>query len=135
MITEVDNKYWTIQYDEANQIILCEWKAEAEELNDELFKSEMRGYADIVEKYRAPKLLLNTRIGSYALAPDIQEWVATEIAPRTMGAGQRKMAIILSDNLFAQVSVEQMLEEGDMPTLMQQYFDDKEEAFAWLCED
>jgi hypothetical protein len=75
------------------------------------------------------------RNGGYTIAPEVQEWVADEIAPRAIQAGQNKIATILSQNIFSQVSTQQMMEEGDIPLIQQQYFEDVETASQWLFED
>jgi hypothetical protein len=135
MKTARDNQYWSIIHDTEHDILFCEWKEGNEyQLDDEIFKEEMLHYAAIVEECQASKLLLNLRHGNYSMAPVIQEWVATDIAPRTIAAGQRKIATVLSDNLFAQVSLQQLMEEGDIPLIQQQYFDNREQAINWLKE-
>lgn len=130
-----DNQYWSISYDEANQAVICTWKSTSEDMTDDEFKIEMTSYVEVVEKYQVPKLLLNLRNGSYTVAPEVQEWVADEIAPRAIQAGQNKIATILSQNIFSQVSTQQMMEEGDIPLIQQQYFEDVETASQWLFED
>jgi hypothetical protein len=136
MLVERDNQYWTIQYAPETGILLCEWNdSEGYTLTDDIFKEEMLHYASIVEKHQAPKLLLSLRQGNYGLVPSTQEWVATTIAPRTIAAGQRKIAMVLADDLFTKVSLEQLMEEGDIPLIHQQYFDNREQALVWLKVD
>ncbi len=133
---ELDNQYWTIEYDEVQKTVICGWKEGVGDLlTDDIFKEEMSSYVEIVEKYQAPKLLLNLRQSNYTVVPEVQEWVAHNIAPRAIKAGQRKIATLLSEELFAQVATQQLMEEGIISTIEQQYFDDLEEAKAWLFED
>lgn len=134
MIEEYNNEVWTITYEPAHGIVHCQWKEAAADLDDERFMQEMLAYIEIVEKYQAPKLLLNLQGGNYTLIPEVQEWVANEIAPRAVKAGQNKIATLLSNDIFAQVATEQLMEEGVIATILQKYFDNAEEAKAWLIE-
>jgi hypothetical protein len=47
-------------------------------------------------------------------------------------AGLRKYAIIVSQEMVAQLSIEQTMEESQASNFQVRYFDDSEEAMRWL---
>jgi hypothetical protein len=101
------------------------------ELTNELFMTMMSHYAELVEKYQPFYLLLDSRMGSFPVPPSVQEWVAKEIAPRTMSI--KRIANLISADLFAQISVEQMMEEEEIAGYYQvNYFQDQELGENWL---
>lgn len=101
------------------------------EMTDEVFQTNMIEYAELVEKYQPRLLLLDTRDGQFTISPALQEWVAKKIAPRTISI--RKIANLLSQDVFALVSVEQLMEEKEIADFYEvRYFDTEAEAEAWL---
>ncbi|WP_027004047.1 hypothetical protein [Hugenholtzia roseola] len=101
-------------------------------MEEEDFKTNMRVYADAVEQYLPDKLLVDTSILAYTIPVEVQEWVAKEIAPRTTCL--KRMAFVVADDVFSQVSVEQMMEEDEIAQNYDapRYFNDPEEAKKWL---
>lgn len=123
--------YWDIFYHTDLKLIDCQIKES--DSDDAIFQREMIIYAGFVEQFQAPLLLVNLANGTYTMHPEIQEWVAQEIAPRVYVAGQRKIAMVLSTDIFAQVSVEQMMGEKQIADVMETlYFDSNEAAMNWL---
>ncbi|WP_448518962.1 hypothetical protein [Rhodoflexus sp.] len=98
----------------------------------EEFKAFMQTYAAQMIPTKAPKLLLDTSQSSFIITPDLQEWVATEIAPQTIGAGQRFVATILPPDLFSAIAMEQLMDEGIITTVQNRYFDSRPKALEWL---
>lgn len=67
---------------------------------------------------------------------EVNDWIANEWMPRAIGAGMRKFAHILSNDLFAQLSAEFMEDnskeiEGDFQL---RTFGNLDEAEKWLAE-
>jgi hypothetical protein len=101
------------------------------DMEEDVFRKNMLDYAKLVEKYQPKLLLLDTSQGQFTINPALQEWVAREIAPRTTCI--KKIANLLSNDVFALVSVEQMMEEKEIADFYEiRYFDNAEEAEKWL---
>jgi hypothetical protein len=131
----MQNRFCVINYYDTEQLIEMITKPESSGMKDEDFKQMMLDYALIVEKYKSPKLLLNTAASAFIVTPDLQDWVAQTIAPRTIGAGQRRSATVISKDIFAAIAIEQMMEDivlGENDRFITKYFDDAESARAWL---
>jgi len=130
-ILEYQSSYWTIHYNSSENAVVCRIIS-GEHIGEAFFKSQMQEYAKAVVKHKAAKLLLNTQNGSYSMSPDIQTWVEQEIAPQTIGAGQNKIAVVLSNDIFSAVATEQLMDEGIIQEIVTKYFDDEESAKKWL---
>ena len=92
-----------------------------------------------MEKFneKKPKVLLtNNKIGQI-IVPKIQDWVVNLLFPTIIEKGVLKWGIIISDEIFSEMSVEQMFDEvGDIKTdSYQQLFFKKEDdakALDWV---
>ncbi len=62
----------------------------------------------------------------------MQEWMNKEIL--TIAVDIKKSAYIVPTELFAQVSVEQTMDEVVGQRIVQQYFENESEAWKWLME-
>jgi hypothetical protein len=94
----------------------------------------MLDIATYYEKIRPESLLSDAREMAFIITPDLQEWIAKTISPRFAGAGIRKIAFILPKDIFAQLGLEQMIEESttQKSTIDVRYFDDLEKAIYWV---
>jgi hypothetical protein len=103
------------------------------EMTNEIFMAIMSNYAELVEKYEPRYLLLDSRWGAFSVSPMVQEWVAHEIAPRTMSI--KRIVNLISSDLFAQISVEQLMEEQKIADFyVVNYFEDQQAGEDWLFE-
>ena len=64
----------------------------------------------------------------------MQEWSVSNIFEKLEQAGLKKMAMIVSEEIFPQVSIEQLIEENKNTTLITKYFENEEHAMKWLQE-
>src|SRR5687768_15080604 len=62
-----------------------------------------------------------------------QDWLLKEIAPRMAASNLRKMATLVSDDIFNQLAIDTLFVKGnDMIRFDNHYFKTEEEALAWL---
>ena len=66
------------------------------------------------------------------ITTDLQEWLAEKVFPRAAASGLKKIAFVVPDDLFASVSVEQLMEEDTKKTFITRYFKDEIRARQWL---
>ena len=65
--------------------------------------------------------------------PEDQEWVNTDWLPRAIEAGYRKVAIIVPEDIFSQIAVDDIMEKArEEAPVEDHYFTNLEEAKAWL---
>ena len=97
-------------------------------------KKEMANAMDKFNEYNPKYMLTDNSLGQI-VAPKVQEWVINFLFPTVVEKGVLKYAIILSDEIFSEVSVEQMFdEEKDIPNdeFQQLFFKEENQAIEWL---
>lgn len=108
--------------------------ASSEYMNDQDYKTSMQAYGERVQMHKHTLLLVDMQNSQFAISPELQEWTAKEIAPMTMSL--RRLAFVMSPDIFSQVSLEQMMEEdGIAESYKPHYFDNIEEAKKWLFSE
>lgn len=133
METVYQSKYLTLVVDKENQILRVLWSETTENMTDEEFRAELVKYAEVSEQYRPQKSLVDTRYFLMPIVPETQEWVNANIHQRSLKAGIKKFAYLVSKDLFSQVSIEQTMEEDNAKGIFDtQYFDNENQAMEWL---
>lgn len=128
-----ENRFMEMWYDYPNETIHFLYKpGVTAEMTDEDFKENLNLYADWAERLQAKRLFVDNRHMQFTISPELQKWVATDIYSRINTI--EEIAILLSSDVFAEVATEQALEEiiQVKHLIRVHYFDNKEEAFAWL---
>lgn len=127
----LNNAYAEIFYHtEADYIALCFQLASAQ-MSDTDFQDVMLTYAQWVEKQQISKLLLDKRELKYIVVPEIQKSITQKVTPRT--SSLRYAANVVSEDIFAEVSAEQSIEESQKINPLQTgYFRSNQEPTDWL---
>lgn len=127
-----DSEYQEIHLDQKNGILKNSWKQLSDQMEDEDYKKELLNLKIFVEKYRPEKQLINTKEFGYTIGPQMQQWTDDHINEPHLKFGVQKAAFIMSEEIFAQVSVEQTMEELQGLNFEIRYFKDENEAISWL---
>ena len=125
------SNYQSIFFFVEKKLLQKEWFATTENMNQEEFKAEVEKIAEVQEKHKAVKFHDNTTLFAFPISPKLQTWVNEEIFPRFIKAGLQKYAIIVSQEMIAQLSIEQTMEETNAKFQVR-YFDDPAKAHEWL---
>jgi hypothetical protein len=128
-----ESNYLTLVVNEQTQLLKVLWASATENMKDDEFRKELENYAEVAEKYQPTKSLVDTQNFLFTIVPDTQQWVNENIHQRSLKAGIKKFAYLVSKDLFSQVSIEQTMEEGNAQEIFEtRYFDDETEALTWL---
>ncbi|MDX2304046.1 MAG: STAS/SEC14 domain-containing protein [Microscillaceae bacterium] len=128
-----ESDYLSLLVNEQAQLLKVIWSHATELMQDEVFRKELTNYAEIAEKYQPTKSFVDTQYFFMAVAPETQEWINQNIHERSLHAGIKKFAYLVSTDLFSQVSIEQTMEEGNAKYIFEtRYFDNEETAIEWL---
>lgn len=122
-----------IEWNKSSEIIKSSWNTPIN-LSEALYRKELDEYFRVIEE-EAPKLILVDAVKAYYnILPETQEWINERNVVIHQKIGLKKMAFIVSSDIFSQLSFEQALEDisskGELFKL--QYFDDEEKATNWL---
>lgn len=105
-----------------------------QQLQSELFKKLMSIYFEAVRQYSPKKIFANLTYSFHIITLDVQEWIDENLSPIYEEIKLEKLAVCVSSDLFAQVSVEQTISESIYSVYQTKYFKEEKAAKAWLLE-
>ena len=108
------------------------WSDHSAHLTDEDFRQELLQQVKMVEQHKPAYLLIDTTHFMFAISPDVQTWIDNEVYPAWAGAGVVKIALLMSSEFIAQLSVEQAIDENTQKNLESNFFESKENALSWF---
>ncbi len=130
--TIVKTQLLSLDYLPANQCVRIEWLNYP---NSQEFRDGMDAMLAALLKHNTMKLLVaDGKMG--AVSDEDQKWVAEEWTPKSLKAGAIKTAIVLSSDIFNQLSTESMVEQSNSnnaTTSNTSYFPSEKEALEWLA--
>ena len=121
-----------IVIDEENQTVIQEWTDETEEMTADEFKKDMLQLADAYEEYKPKRVLILQNNFKFIVISELQSWTANNIGIKLEQVKAEKIAFVVSDDIFASVSVKQTMEEKPGSKIIIRYFDEESEAVKWL---
>ena len=128
------SNYQTIVYFEDKKMLRKEWTILTEDMEDDVFQSEVVKIAETAERCKPLRMCDVTTNFFYPITPELQKWVDTEIFPRFIKAGLMRYALVISKEAIAQMSIEQTMEESQAQQFSVQYFDNEQKAKDWLMK-
>jgi len=128
------SKFVLRTYDVINRTITSTWLSSTEKMTIDEFKAEMLTLVDVIIKHKATYLLSIMKDLRFPIVPDLQNWISHTIVPKFIEAKLLKQAIIIPDELIAQLSMEQTIDEVEHEKHEHQskFFSDIEEAKKWF---
>jgi hypothetical protein len=114
-----------ISLDETYGIIEMAWLPEATHMSDNDFKQVFTHYAELTEQYHPSFNLTYSKGGNYIILPHL---------PRTYQAGVAFRAIVVVEDILAQVAAEQTLDEANARMTTTRFFSNREQARKWLIK-
>lgn len=114
------------------QGIKIQWLAASERMTDEEFQTEILGEKKAIETKKPKNIFADTLQMKFSIPPNLQEWHNNLIFPVFKSAEVKRLAILVSTDIFAQVSIEQLVEDGSEKEFVTKYFDTEKELISWL---
>jgi hypothetical protein len=113
--------------------IKIQWLEDSQKMSEADFKKEIEAEKTAIEEAKPKNILADTLQMGFAIPPSLQEWHNNIIFPVFQSVGLQKLAVLVSHDLFVQVSVEQLIDEDKQNVgLKTKYFDSEENAINWL---
>ncbi len=110
-----------------------EWFDTSIDMTDEEYKEEMSANAAQCTIQKLPLALVDLRKFKFMITPEVQTWTDQIIFPQFIASGLKRIAFVVSSDLFAQVSLQQMMDEKiAKEQFASKYFETKEDATQWL---
>ena len=125
-----ENDHLTLYYDAAGQMGRAVWTGF---LSGEVFRSNIGASLQLIED-KNPVLWLADNRKMKAIRQKDQAWFEKEVLPRLGASSIRKMAALVSEDIFNQMAVETLFIRGNhIIRFDHQFFHREEEARAWLA--
>ncbi len=125
-----DSSYLAIEFNETLPIVLMRWKTIT--TSNELHSGLEKGLQLIKEKNLNLWFADVQKLG--AISEDDQLWSNEEWFPRAIAGGIKRMAIIVSSDIFNQMTGEEIMSNVPQIGFTSQFFKDETSALNWLKE-
>ncbi len=127
--TYFQTPYLLLQYNDQEKYTAASWQHFP--LSDE-FRTGMDQIIRVMEEKKIGKVLTDTRKMG-AISPDDQDWSINDWLPRAFAAGYRRIAIVISEDIFNQMSVEDIMSRVEGVDFVTKYFPSLEAGRQWLA--
>lgn len=131
METILANNFIDVSYNTGHQLITALWKPASEYMTDDDFRFINQTYLKTSQEKKVRLIEIDTRDMRFTIHPDLQAWVGESIVVPMVSNGAQKLAIIVSEDLIVQLSIEQTMEETES-IFQTRYFSNQESARKWL---
>jgi hypothetical protein len=122
-----DTDYKRIEYDATHHIMIATWKV-APTSNE--FRTGMMAMVNAMGQFKTGRVIYDV-INLGAILEEDQVWAATEWRALAVAVGHSKVAFILPDDIFTNMSMEDMMAKADKDVAFG-YFNRMEDAVRWV---
>lgn len=112
------------------RILEQRWKNQ--QISKESWKNEMLTYVQKARDVQSQKSLVNATNFDFPIIPELQDWTMEHVYKPLQELGVRKFAFVISPDVFAQFSIENIMQDKGGGAIETRFFDSYEEAFQWL---
>ena len=96
------------------------------------FKKIINEWRMTIEKYKPQKQLIDYSDYSFSITPELQQYINNQLMKPAYEAGVRKVAFLISHDLFAQMTIEKTMQKNNEEMFEIKYFDNFKKAKDWL---
>jgi hypothetical protein len=125
-------KYVLIEYFADLSLLQYHWQAANAQMSENEYKAEMLHILHLFRQYQVQNVILDALESKFVITIQLQEWVNKNIIAVAAAEGLKRVLVILSQDLIANLSMEQMFEEDPNQPFHTHYFSTVAEAQKWL---
>lgn len=118
-----------IGYDPSSKSIDMIWKKVQDEPTYKLMYTKG---IEFMKEYKVKNWFSDIRHQG-VVGPGASKWLQQEIIPKAVGAGLKKIAVVMDADVFQKFYIDSINKKSENQLVRN--FKSKEEAKAWLCED
>lgn len=127
------DRFRSVSFEKNNKILYVEWFPESEHITDEEYLDASRKTPEFALQNKAIGILMNTLNFRFVVVPEIQKKLNEEVIPQYLKNGVKKFAMLIPQQLFSQISIEQAVDYSSNEVKQNvRYFDSEEKAEKWL---
>lgn len=129
-----ESNYLQIDSVDEQHLLELTWLPATTDMTSEEYKDEHINLLKFMLEQKTKRVLGNIKQLGFVVSPEVQEWMNENIFAPVIEKGFNKLAIVMSTEFLAQLSIEQAMEEEVGQKIITKYFDDKEEAREWITK-
>jgi len=99
------------------------------------YKTIIDEWRQVVEKYKPKKQLIDYSDYSFKITPELQQYTFENLVKPAYKVGVRRVAFLIAHDLFAQMSVEEIMKKDTGEMFEVRYFDDFQKSKEWLLNE
>jgi len=126
-----EDNFTTIDYESDFKILIIK-RFNSKPMTDKIYRETLLKLLEMTLKHLPKGILLDNRELEFPIHPDTQAWSNKEILMPLIQCGVTTGAYVESADFIAQLSVEQTFETKIGEHFKVRFFENYEEAFAWL---
>jgi hypothetical protein len=131
-MTFYKDHFVAIEHLPTQKALKIQWLAGSADMIEEDFRQVIAKEKEALERFKPQAILADTLEMQYGITPDEQAWHNDFLFPIFAEVGVQKLAIVVSKDIFAQVSVSQLVEENNHAKFASLYFDSEAKAAEWI---
>lgn len=127
-----ENKYFKIEVDNTNKLLVDTWFETTRTMTENEFKEQLKIFQSNMLAHQIHHALTDTRNFLFPMTPDVQAWTLDNITRPLKAAGYyQRHAFLAPHEVVASLALE-MWADDNLAVADTRYFDDMDEALAWL---
>lgn len=134
MKTIYENDFYLIKYNEDTKIMRTNFKPTSIPKTTEQARNDVINTTKFIEKYKPAYFISNQKENKYPFKVDEQKWIAETFAAVLIKIKLKKIAFILPEELIAELSLQQTIEESGKLPFAVKYLSSEKEATQWFNE-
>ena len=95
------------------------------------FRESMEKILEAEQHFKTGKLIVDTNHQGI-IHPDNQQWMATDWVERALKIGHSHAAIIMPEDIFSAMSVDELMAAKPEDSILVGYFDNMADAIEWI---
>ncbi|MFY9261776.1 MAG: hypothetical protein WAO71_14890 [Gallionella sp.] len=127
-----NSKYLHIAFFAEQRLIEATWLSATKTMNTDECKQEFLNYLSVVHIQKPFRLIVDSSNMYFTLSAEMQTWVNQNILMPLSSLHGQKIAFVISNDFFAKLSGEQLMNEKGGLNFNSRYFDNKEAAKQWV---
>ncbi len=126
------DNFIAIEHLPTHKALKIQWLAGSADMTEADFKHVITKEKEALESFRPKAILADTLEMQYGITPELQAWHNDFLFPVFAEVGVEKLAIVVSKDIFAQVSVNQLIEDNSQAEFASTHFDSEATALEWI---
>ena len=127
-----ETQFNVIYFNESKSFVKIIRKQKTKNMTEQEYKTDMLALKDTIVNKNVKYVLIDNRLLYYIIVPKLQKWVNIEVVAPSFQHSLKKAAFIEGDDIFANISSSQAMEDNNEEEKPFKYFNDETKALKWL---